>query len=408
MSELMIQVRDVSKLYRLGKIGTGSLRQEMQYWWNKKVLKKNDPFFSAADYTEEDQFIWALKNVSFDINQSDVWGIIGSNGAGKSTLLKILSRIVKPTEGRVRGKGKISSLLEIGTGFHYELTGRENIYLSGHMLGMNRGEINTRFNEIVEFSGIEKFLDTPVKRYSSGMYVRLAFAVAAHLEPDILIVDEVLAVGDTAFQRKCIERIKDISTHRGKTVLFVSHNIVTVEQLCTHALYLDRGKVAAKGSVTKVIHQYLDDVNKHVIKKKPLLAPGIWLQALELEQSEISNGDDLVFRLVFEYELKPEVKELALLIYNSKGVRISMVDLRPYFHKIRYTGTNFIYKGIIKNINLVEGDYYLGLFYYINDTFRDMYDLNRLTIREHVPLKGLKKYDTPYLGLVTLDHTHAE
>ena len=228
MSELIIQAENVSKVYRLGTIGTGSLRQDMQYWWNKNIVRKTDPFF--VDERISNQHIWALKNVSFDIKKGEVWGIVGSNGAGKSTLLKILSRIVKPTEGRIRGKGKVSSLLEIGTGFHYELTGRENIYLSGHMLGMNKNEIRKRFDEIIAFSEIEQFLDTPVKRYSSGMYVRLAFAVAAHLEPDILIVDEVLAVGDTAFQKKCLNRIKEISRNMGKTVLFVSHNVVTVEQ----------------------------------------------------------------------------------------------------------------------------------------------------------------------------------
>ena len=332
MSDIIIQAENISKVYRLGTIGTGSLRQDMQSWWNKKVIKKDDPFFVNDRISK--QHIWALKNVSFDIRQGEVWGIVGSNGAGKSTLLKILSRIIKPTEGIVRGKGKISSLLEIGTGFHYELTGRENIFLSGHMLGMNKPEILRRFDEIVAFSEIEQFLDTPVKRYSSGMYVRLAFAVAAHLEPDILIVDEVLAVGDTAFQKKCLNRIKDISRNMGKTVLFVSHNVITVEQLCSHALYLQNGVVADTGKATSVVNTYLNDVNAHMLLTERELAPGVSLEKLDLGSNSIDSGDDLEFKIKVKFDQKPKIRELAVLIYNSKSMRIAMIDLRPYFDYI--------------------------------------------------------------------------
>ena len=402
MSDIIIQAENISKVYRLGTIGTGSLRQDMQSWWNKKVIKKDDPFFVNDRISK--QHIWALKNVSFDIRQGEVWGIVGSNGAGKSTLLKILSRIIKPTEGIVRGKGKISSLLEIGTGFHYELTGRENIFLSGHMLGMNKPEILRRFDEIVAFSEIEQFLDTPVKRYSSGMYVRLAFAVAAHLEPDILIVDEVLAVGDTAFQKKCLNRIKDISRNMGKTVLFVSHNVITVEQLCSHALYLQNGVVADTGKATSVVNTYLNDVNAHMLLTERELAPGVSLEKLDLGSNSIDSGDDLEFKIKVKFDQKPKIRELAVLIYNSKSMRIAMIDLRPYFDFITYTDTHFCYKGVIRKINLVEGEYYIGFFYFINDTYKDIYDLKRITIREKTTTSKLKKYDTPYRGLVELTH----
>ncbi|MFC7671334.1 ABC transporter ATP-binding protein [Hymenobacter humi] len=201
MSEVAIQVDQLSKLYRLGATGTGSLRQDVQRWWTTAIRQKQDPFFLPEPTTAPQQSLWALKDVSFEVKQGEVWGIVGNNGAGKSTLLKIISRIVRPTRGTVRGRGRISSLLEVGTGFQAELSGRENIFLSGYILGMSKAEVRAKFDEIVAFSGIEKFLDTPVKRYSSGMYVRLAFAVAAHLEPDILILDEVLAVGDAEFQK---------------------------------------------------------------------------------------------------------------------------------------------------------------------------------------------------------------
>src|SRR5690606_1179354 len=221
MSDIVIQAENISKLYHLGKIGSGSLRRDIQFWWDQNVLRKEDPTKYIIDGKKIDntEVVWALKNIEFEIKQGESLGIIGHNGAGKSTLLKILSRIVKPTEGIVRGRGSISSLLEVGTGFHADLTGRENIFISGHILGMKKAEILKKFDEIVDFSGVEAFIDTPVKRYSSGMYVRLAFAVAAHLEPDILIVDEVLAVGDADFQKKCLGKMNDASSKSGRTVI---------------------------------------------------------------------------------------------------------------------------------------------------------------------------------------------
>ena len=278
MSESVIEVENISKLYKLGKIGTGSLKKDLQQWWKKSILKRHEPYFDSPVATKENnQDLWALKNVSFDVKEGEAIGIIGSNGSGKSTLLKIISRIVQPTEGVVKGKGKISSILEVGTGFHHELTGRENIYISGYTLGMNKEEILRKFDEIVAFSGIEKFLDTPVKRYSSGMYVRLAFAVAAHLEPDILIVDEVLAVGDADFQKKCMGKMKDISNKNGRTILFVSHNMQAVTNLCNNAIWLKDGKLIANGNASEVVEKYIGSLkhdNNETMWDEEHAAPG--------------------------------------------------------------------------------------------------------------------------------------
>jgi lipopolysaccharide transport system ATP-binding protein len=260
MSDVVIEVENLSKLYNLGTIGSGALRRDLQNWWTTRVLKKENPFFQSAsnDSKEEsNEFIWALNDVSFKVERGQAIGIIGSNGSGKSTLLKIISRIVRPTGGVVRGKGKISSLLEVGTGFNPELTGRQNIYASGYILGMSKQEINQKFDEIVSFSGVERFLDTPVKRYSSGMYIRLAFAVAAHLEPEILIVDEVLAVGDADFQQKCLGKMREVSTSDGRTVLFVSHNMQAVANLCDKVIWLQKGKIREIGPAGDVINSYL-------------------------------------------------------------------------------------------------------------------------------------------------------
>lgn len=292
MSEVIIRAENISKLYRLGSVGTGSLKQEMKLWWQSRILKKENPFFqtglSETGDPISDGYLWSLKNVSFDIKEGEVWGIIGQNGAGKSTLLKILSRIIRPTEGIIRGRGKISSLLEVGTGFDQELSGRENIFISGYMLGMKKHDIRRKFDEIVEFSGIGQFLDTPVKRYSSGMYVRLAFAVAAHLDPDILIVDEVLAVGDAEFQKKCLGKMKEVSTQKGRTILFVSHNMQAINNLCSKAIWLQKGKIKTTGDTQTVVTNYLSAYQRKLLKQEWELnenAPGnasIRIQSVEL------------------------------------------------------------------------------------------------------------------------------
>ncbi len=260
MSDIAIKVENLSKQYRLGAINHGMLYKDLQSWW-ARVRGKDDPN-AKIDWHGKQRDIdsaghfWALKDVSFEVKQGDVIGIIGRNGAGKSTLLKILSRVTTPTEGLVKIKGRIASLLEVGTGFHPELTGRENVFLNGAILGMTKKEISKKFDEIVEFSELSEFIDTPVKRYSSGMYVRLAFAVAAHLEPEILLIDEVLAVGDAAFQKKCLGKMGDVSK-QGRTILFVSHNMGAVNTLCKNALWIQNGVLKEQGRVDGIIEQYM-------------------------------------------------------------------------------------------------------------------------------------------------------
>lgn len=257
---LAIKIENISKLYRLGQVGTGTLQQDLKRWW-WKTMGKGDPFAKIGETNDRttkgsSDYVWALKEVSFDVKQGEVLGIIGRNGAGKSTLLKILSKTTSPTSGCIKINGRIASLLEVGTGFHPELTGRENIFLNGAILGMTKREIRSKFDEIVNFSGVERYIDTPVKRYSSGMYVRLAFAVAAHLEPDILIVDEVLAVGDAEFQKKCLGKMKDVSINDGRTVLFVSHNMAAIKTLCNHGVVMQHGGVSYMGGALESVEYY--------------------------------------------------------------------------------------------------------------------------------------------------------
>ncbi|MER2998302.1 ABC transporter ATP-binding protein [Pontibacter populi] len=259
----VIQVESLSKQYRLGTIGTGTLAHDLNRWWHT-VRGKEDPYLKIGEENDRSRkgssdYVWALRDINFNVKEGEVLGIIGKNGAGKSTLLKLLSRTTSPTTGSIKMKGRIASLLEVGTGFHPELSGRNNIYLNGAILGMTRQEVKHKFDEIVDFSGIERYVDTPVKRYSSGMYVRLAFAVAAHLEPDILIVDEVLAVGDAEFQKKAIGKMQDVSKGENRTVLFVSHNMGAVKELCNRGLLLENGCVKFLGDINDVVNRYLHD-----------------------------------------------------------------------------------------------------------------------------------------------------
>jgi lipopolysaccharide transport system ATP-binding protein len=261
MSNTILKIENLSKQYRLGQVGTGTLVDDLKRWWFK-ILDKEDPFLKIGDVNDQrikgvSDYVWAIKDLSFEVKKGEVLGIIGKNGAGKSTLLKILSKITSPTTGSIKSRGRIASLLEVGTGFHGEMTGKENVYLNGAILGMTKKEISKKYNEIVEFSGCERYIDTPVKRYSSGMTVRLAFAVAAFLEPDILIIDEVLAVGDSEFQKKAIGKMQDISKGEGRTVLFVSHNMAAVRSLCTRCIVLENGGIAHMGEVNATIDYYL-------------------------------------------------------------------------------------------------------------------------------------------------------
>lgn len=260
-AETMIQVENLSKMYRLGVVGTGTLSHDLKRWYYG-VRGWEDPYLKIGEVNNretqgEGQYVWALKDINLEVKQGEILGIVGKNGAGKSTLLKLLSKVTGPTTGAIHYNGRIGALLEVGTGFHPELTGKENIFLNGAILGMTKAEISSKLEEIVEFSGVGRYVDTPVKRYSSGMKVRLGFAVAAHLEPEILIVDEVLAVGDAAFQKKAVGKMQDISKEGGRTVLFVSHNMAAVQTLCTSAIGLENGMVTMRGSASDVVSEYL-------------------------------------------------------------------------------------------------------------------------------------------------------
>lgn len=262
---LALKAENISKQYRLGQVGTGTLSHDLNRFWHQ-IRGKEDPYLKIGEANDrskkgDSEYVWSLRDINFEIEQGDAVGIIGRNGAGKSTLLKLLSKVTKPTTGKIYTNGRIASLLEVGTGFNPEMTGKENIYLNGAILGMTRKEITRKFDEIVDFSGVERYIDTPVKRYSSGMYVRLAFAVAAHLESEILIVDEVLAVGDAEFQKKCLGKMGDVSKGEGRTVLFVSHQMSAIQQLCSTAILLQNGKLSMQGTTDKIILEYQKNQN---------------------------------------------------------------------------------------------------------------------------------------------------
>lgn len=267
MSNTVIKFEQVSKLYRLGTVGTGTLSHDLRRWWITSIRGKEDPYLKIGETNDRSHkghsdYVYALRDIDFEIQQGDVLGIIGRNGAGKSTLLKLLSRITAPSSGKIYTKGRIASLLEVGTGFHPELTGRENIYMNGTLLGMKKWEVDEQFDAIVDFSGCERYIDTPVKRYSSGMTVRLGFAIAAHLNPEILVVDEVLAVGDAEFQKKAIGKMQNVSQEEGRTVLFVSHNMDSINNLCRNAILLENGLINMRGTAQQVTEYYLSNCNK--------------------------------------------------------------------------------------------------------------------------------------------------
>lgn len=264
MSDISIKFEDVGKLYNLKAVGTGTLSHDLNRWWQTRILGREDPYLKIGETNNRStygtsEYVWALQHITFDVKEGEVVGIIGKNGAGKSTLLKLLSRVTAPTTGLIRARGRIASLLEVGTGFNADLTGRDNIFMNGSILGMSTAEIRRKLDEIISFAGVERYIDTPVKRYSSGMTVRLGFAVAAFLEPEILVVDEVLAVGDAEFQKKAIGKMQDISHKEGRTVLFVSHNMASIRNLCTRGVLLEDGMVRKIGSVSEVIKDYLLD-----------------------------------------------------------------------------------------------------------------------------------------------------
>lgn len=336
-----IEFNHVGKQYRLGLVSTKTLSHDLNRWWQTAILKKEDPYIKIGavnDRTTADgnDYVWALRDIDFKVEQGDVVGIIGKNGAGKSTLLKLLSRVTGPTVGEIRSRGRIGSLLEVGTGFHPEMTGRENIYMNGAIMGMTKAEITSKLDEIVAFSGCERYIDTPVKRYSSGMTVRLGFAVAAHLEPEILVVDEVLAVGDAEFQKKAIGKMQDLSKGEGRTVLFVSHNMASIQNLCKSGILLDKGSVQYSGEIGDVVSKYIasnlaevGDIS-HINQFKRI---GISSKELEIKELvRVSNynmdcNEDIIFSVrVKRNSMSIKTFQFTTLVDNigNGGTRVGM------------------------------------------------------------------------------------
>ncbi|MBE2289170.1 MAG: ABC transporter ATP-binding protein [Chitinophagaceae bacterium] len=377
-NDVVIKAENISKQYRLGEIGTGMLSHDLKRWW-ALARGKEDPFLKVGvenDRTRKanSEYAWALKDINFEIKRGDTLGIIGKNGAGKSTLLKLLSRVTGPTTGQIKIKGRIASLLEVGTGFNPELSGRDNIYMNGTILGMTKKEIGRKFDEIVDFSGIEMYIDTPVKRYSSGMYVRLAFGVAAHLEPEILIVDEVLAVGDAEFQKKCLGKMGDVASH-GRTVIFVSHNMQAVQSLCKSAMYMKSGRVMEVGPTDVVINNYLNREVKNCLVRKweeQDDMPGndkVRLSSAEivLHNPEAGNIIDVntPFDIRFEFYSSAEMvnMNLSLVLNTTAGVCVFNVTTQP----------TMIAKGWHTSVlsipgKLLNDDVYTISLYFVKDT----------------------------------------
>tara|TARA_B100001094_G_scaffold142137_1_gene137763 strand:+ start:2997 stop:4280 length:1284 start_codon:yes stop_codon:yes gene_type:complete len=385
-SETAIEVTNLSKKYRLGTIGMTSLREDLSRLWYRK--KNGEQHISSngtinAPRKINDHEFWALNDLNFSIRKGEVIGLIGANGSGKSTLLKILSRITEPTKGEVKVRGRVASLLEVGTGFHPELTGRENVYVNGAILGMTRKEVTNKFDEIVEFAGVSDFIDTPIKRYSSGMTVRLGFAVAAHLNPDILIVDEVLAVGDASFQEKCIGKMKNISSG-GKTILFVSHQMPMIENLCSSCILLNDGEIKSQCLTESVIEKYYNLVlptksnSQNIIKRKDRIGTGEFkLVDIKLtskdgkELSFLKNGETVIFNFQFKGRKSTIGKySFRFGIDANSGKRITTIDSRMINFKME-PEDNFSIDVKIKRLNLTEGKYFITTFLGIEEVAID-------------------------------------
>jgi lipopolysaccharide transport system ATP-binding protein len=369
MSQIAIKAENISKQYRLGEVGTGTLSHDLNRFWHK-VRGKEDPYLRIGEANNraikgDSDYVWSLRDINFEIEQGDAVGIIGRNGAGKSTLLKLLSKVTKPTTGSFKVNGRIASLLEVGTGFNPEMTGRENIYLNGAILGMRRHEITRKLDEIIDFSGVERYIDTPVKRYSSGMYVRLAFAVAAHLESEILIVDEVLAVGDAEFQKKCLGKMGDVSKGEGRTVLFVSHNMGSINQLCNKGILLNKGSVELIGEAFTVIEKYI----KNQLEQNNTIIPNInnraYLKGINIssvDSNNILSGKDVVFEIEIFANEELENVNIGFGVDDSFGTRMitpSTKHINKSFNLKK--GVNHV-KCLLPLFSLKPGHYFMDMY----------------------------------------------
>ncbi len=374
MSEPVIKIQNLSKQYRLGTVGTGTIAHDLNRWWHTNILNKEDPYLNVGEvndrgYIGNSEYVWALKNINLEIFEGDVVGIIGRNGAGKSTLLKLLSRITAPTTGLVKIKGRLASLLEVGTGFHPELTGRENIFLNGAILGMSKAEISSKLDEIIDFSGCARYIDTPVKRYSSGMTVRVGFAVAAFLEPEILVVDEVLAVGDAEFQKKAVNKMKSVS-QEGRTVLFVSHNMASIKNLCKTAVLLNQGGVEFQGSAEETVKYYLSkdleafESGAVIDKGGSLEAEIVGYKAFRdnKESKSFYTGDQLVLEVDFKFNEFIGNVDLGINFKNYNRELISHItNLDEHVSISGNKGETKKVKIIIDSINMAPDTYFIDI-----------------------------------------------
>lgn len=400
MSNTILKFEDISKQYRLGLVGTGTISHDLNRWWYR-IRGKEDPYLKIGQANDratkgDSQYVWALKDINLEVNRGDVLGIIGKNGAGKSTLLKILSKVTSPTTGVIKSKGRIASLLEVGTGFHPELTGRENIYLNGAILGMTKSEIVGKLDEIVDFSGCERYVDTPVKRYSSGMKVRLAFAVAAHLEPEILVVDEVLAVGDAEFQKKAIGKMQDISKGGGRTVLFVSHNMSAVKRLCSKSIVLDNGNLMMIGDTYKCIEKYLSNATMGeskldfpVIVEKTAQFTFIQVRGKKTKGNQIRQDEEIEITGGISIRQKLHSCMVAVAVWSVEGFCVFTTtdwDAEPETRFMsRNIGQKLFKITIPKNI-LFPGRYFLRLGLGISG--HHLYDQHASTVEFEVSYDG--------------------
>jgi lipopolysaccharide transport system ATP-binding protein len=381
-NDIILSAENISKQYRLGQVGTGTISHDLNHWWHK-IRGKENPYLKIGEINDRStvgtsDYVWAIQDINFEVKRGEILGIIGKNGAGKSTLLKILSRVTSPTRGTIKTKGRIASLLEVGTGFHGEMTGRENIYLNGAILGMTKKEINSKIDEIIEFSGCQRYIDTPVKRYSSGMTVRLGFAVAAFLEPEILVVDEVLAVGDAEFQKKAIGKMQDISREGGRTVLFVSHNMAAVKSLCTRGILLENGLITKDDNIEKVISHYLDSSRKEnpkIIENEIcLINYVVILNSNSQKVTNISNGEDFIIQIDFKIKENDPDLGFCIAIYNELEELISAINTYHFNETIKNLKTGHYKLNLKLNKYIFNtGIYKLNL--HINNSSGNLYNL---------------------------------
>ena len=395
-----IEFENISKQYRLGLVSTKTLSHDIRRFWITNVLGKEDPYLKIGETNDRStkgssEYVWALRDINFKVEQGDVVGIIGKNGAGKSTLLKLLSKVTGPTTGTIRAKGRIGSLLEVGTGFHSEMTGRENIFLNGAILGMTKQEIARKLDEIVDFSGCERYIDTPVKRYSSGMMVRLGFAVAAHLDPEILVVDEVLAVGDAEFQKKAIGKMKDVSKGEGRTVLFVSHNMASIRQLCKHGVLLKNGIVEKTGGVDEIVDYYLRE--QQTLNDYERGGNGK-VRVLDFKQSSegVGLGEDLTIDMKIQINTDVDIMDISFDIKNDTYSQVAHVsDYDDQFNLRNLKKGQIIeVRCVVKNINLAPGTYTSNI--WVGSPY-ECYDWVRECVRFYVQQNGTYiMRETPY------------